>query len=274
MMFLLSGSHFPNDNATLREALTASFAPLGLAATGIVLDGEFPSLNAMRLDLTGALFERGYRMASATPGVEEGFFARVLEVQAAPAKFEGLPVHVSLHAEDCVFGFGRSETDERVGTLHRCSGGTLEIAAGIAEIEAVLRTLANEASSGFGATVDSICIVAEAESPRRISITVTGVAKAFMTKAKLTLRGRLEIDDDYSARFKEISCTGDGMMANLAAGQLRPRLAELERLSLPLADLLPGGLVISDMTLCAGSELKVRAAFHSAKDGSQEASKE
>ena len=270
-MFLPGGSDFPNDNATLRDALTASFAPLGLAAPGIVLDGEFPSFTAMRLDLTGALFERGHQIASASSEVEEGFFARVLEVKAAPAKFEGLPFHVSLRADDCVFGFGLTVTDERVGTLRRCSGGTLEIAAGLAEIEAFLLALANEAASGFGASVDSIRIVAEAETPRRVSINATAVAKAFMTKATLTLRGRLEIDGDCRARLSEISCTGDGMMANLAAGQLRPRLAELERLSLPLGNVLPDGFAISDITLCAGAELKVRAAFCSAQGGSQDA---
>ena len=267
-MFLLGGSDFPNDNATLRDALAGSLLPLGITAPGMVLEGEFPSFSALRIDATGAHFQRGHRIAAASSEVKDGFFARSLEIKAAPAKFESLPLHVSLRANDCVFAFGTTERNERAGTLRRCSGGTLEIAAGIAEIEATLLVLASEAASGFGASVDSVRIVAEAETPRRVALTATAVAKAFMTKATLTLRGRLEIDDEYCARLREITCTGDGMIANLAAGQLRPRLAEWERLRFPLGDVLPDGVAISDITLIAGSELKVRAAFHSAKNGS------
>ena len=267
-MFLLAGSDFPNDNATLRDALAGNLLPLGITAPGIVLDGEFPSFSTIRIDVTGAHFQRGYRIAKASSEVKDGFFARGLEIKAAPAKFENMPFQVSLRADDCVFAFGTTEKNERIGTLRRCSGGTLEIAASIPEIEASLLALANEAASGFGASVESVRIVAEAETPRRIALTATAVAKAFMTKATLTLRGRLEIDDAYRARLSEITCTGDGMIANLAAGQLRPRLAEWERLSFPLGNVLPDGLAISDIALIAGSELKVRAAFHSAKTGS------
>ena len=267
-MFLLGGSDFPNDNATLRDALAGSLLPLGITVPAIVLDGDFPSFSAIRLDVTGAHFQRGYRIASASSEVRDSFFARSLEIKAAPAKFESLPFQVSLDAEDCVFAFGNTEKDEHVGTLRGCSGGTMEIAASISDLEATLLALAKEAASGFGASVDSIRIVAETETPRRVAITATAVAKAFMTKATLTLRGRLDIDDDYCARLSEITCTGDGMIANLAAGQLRPRLAEWERLSFPLGNVLPGGLAISDITVTAGSDLKIRAAFHSKKTGS------
>ena len=266
-MFLLRGSDFPNDNATLRDALAGSLLPLGLTAPVMVLDGDFPSFSAIRLDVTGAHFQRGYRIAPASSEVKDSFFARSLEIKATPAKFESLPFHVSLRADDCVFAFGTTEKNERVATLRHCSGGTLEIAAGIPEIEASLLMLANEAASGFGASVDSIRIVAEAETPRRIAITVTAVAKAFMTKATLTLRGRLEIDDHFCARLRELTCNGDGMIANLAAGQLRPRLAEWERVSFPLAIELPAGLDFSYIALEAGPELKCRAAIRCANGG-------
>ena len=264
-MFLLGGSDFPNDNATLREALAGSLLPLGIKAPALFLDGDFPSFSGIRIDLSGAYFQRGYRIPSASSEVKESFFARYLEIKAAPAKFESLPFRVLLQADDCVFAVGTTEKNERVGTLRKCSGGTLEIAASIADIEATLLALAAEAASGFGASVDSIRIVAEAATPRSVAITATAVAKAFMTKATLTLRGRLEVDEHHCARLSEITCTGDGMIANLAAGQLRPRFAEWERLSFPLANVLPEGLAISDLALTAGSELKVRAAIQSAR---------
>lgn len=268
-MFLLGGSDFPNDSATLHAALSESLAPLGLDATAVVLDGAFPSFAAMRVDLTGALFHRGYRMPGASSPGKDGFFSRAIEIKASPAKFESLPFNVSFRADDCVFAFGNTAEGVRVGILQRCSGGTLEVAIRVADIEASLLTIANEAASGFGASVQSVRIVLDAESPRRVAITATTVAKALMTKATLTLRGRLEVDDGFNARLSDITCTGDGMIANLAASQLRPRLAEWERVSFSLANALPEGLAISDIALDAGPELRARAGFHFAGAESQ-----
>ena len=268
-MFLLGGSDFPNDNATLLSALSESLAPLGLGAAAVALDGAFPAFAAMRADLTGARFHRGLRAIAMSPELKDGFFSRVVEIKASPAQFKRLPFSFSFRAEDCVFAFGKTADGARAGILRRCSGGSLEIAVNVADAEAALLVLANDAASGFGASVQSIRIAMEADGPRRVAITATAVAKALMTTATLTLRGRLEIDDAFNARLREITCTGDGMIANLAASKLRPRLAEWERLSLPLASVLPAGFTISGITLEAGAELRVRAAFHSADGGTQ-----
>ena len=268
-MFLLGGSDFPNDNTTLRAALAESLAPLGPGATAVVLDGAFPSFAAVRVDLTGARFQRGQRPAGASPEMRDGFFARVLEIKAAPARFERLPFSLLFRAGDSVFAFGKTADGARVGILQHCSGGSLEIAVIIADIEAALLALANDAASAFGAGVESVRVAIEAESPRRIAITVNAIAKALMTKAALTLRGRMEIDEGFNARLSDLTCTGSGMIANLAAGQLRPRLAEWERLSFPLVGVLPAGLDFSDIALEAGPELKCRAAIRSANGGLQ-----
>ena len=266
-MFLLGGSDFPNDNATLLAALPESLAPLGLGAPAVALEGMFPSFAAVRVDLSGARFQRGQRVAGASSEMKDGFFSRVVEIKAAPAQFERLPFSFSFRAEDCVVAYGHAAEGARVGILQRCPGGSVEAEISVADAEAALLILANDAASGFGASVQSVRIALEAGGPRRIAITATAVAKALMTTATLTLRGRLEVDDTFNARLSDITCTGDGMIANLAAGQLRPRLEELENWSFPLASVLPAGLEFSDIALEAGAGLQVRAAFRAERAG-------
>jgi len=261
-MFPLGGSDFPKDTATLHAALAQGLAPLGLGASAVALDGAFPTFAAVRVDLTGAQFHRGLRPSRTASDANGGFFSRVAEITAAPARFESVPFQLSARAEDAVFAFGKDADGRCAVILQNCARGELEVAIAIADIEAALLALANEAASEFGASVKSIRISMESEKPRSAAITAVAVASALMTKATLTLRGRLEIDEKFNARLSGATCTGDGMIANLAASQLRPRLAVLEGQNIGLGDVLPRGLNISSIALETGGPcVRLRTAF-------------
>jgi hypothetical protein len=230
-----------------------------------VLEGSFPSLAALRIDLTGAHLDRQKVLRRTEGGQAGGFFARVVEIAAAPADISSIPVHLRLRAEDCVLAFGIAGDGTHVVRLERCSTGTLEASAGIADIEAALLALARDAAARHGAEVESVRLVVEAGTPRQLAVTATAVAKAMFFTATLTVRGRLAIDEACNARLSDITCTGDGMIANLAAAQLRPRIAEWEGRAIPIAQLLPEGQRLLDFSLTAGASVAVRATIGTAK---------
>jgi hypothetical protein len=256
-MFPLGDGEFPKDNATLEAALARGIA----TPAAITLDGGFPSFGTIRVDLSGARFHRGQRPATAPPETADGFFARVVEVRAAPAYFESLPFHLSLRADDCVFAFGRTPEGTNAGVLKSTSNGSLEITASIADIEAAILAVASEAAAAHGASVQSVRVTLESETPRRLSIHAAATAKAMMFSATLTLRGHVEIDDAFHARLSGIACTGEGMIANLAAAQLRPRLAGWEGCEFPLQSVLPPGFALTDVALDADPAHGFRARF-------------
>ncbi|MEO6786126.1 MAG: hypothetical protein ABI318_08335 [Chthoniobacteraceae bacterium] len=258
-MFALGGDSFPNDTQSLRAALTDGAKPHGAGEGAVSLEGNFPSLDALRMNLTGVRLDSATALAAAAGNASVGFFSRTLDVTAEPAMLATVPIRLRLHAEDCVFAFAITENGSRAVRLDRCSGGTLDAAAATVEIEAALLALARDAASARGAEVQSVRLTLTAESPRRIAVNAVAVAKAMFFTATLTIRGSIELDDEFNLRLINATCAGDGMIANLAAAQFRPRLAELEKRVFSLRAFLPAGVRATGVELTGGDALQIRA---------------
>ena len=259
-MFVLGGDAFPHDTQGLLAALAHGARLHGASGEAVASDGEFPSLEALRLNLTGVRLDL-LKTPAAAGNSADGFFSRTLDITAEPALAASVPVRLRMHAEDCVFTFSTGADGTRMASLQRCANGTLDAAADIADLEAALLALARDAASKHGAEVESVRLTLAAESPRRIAVTAVAIAKAMFFTATLTIRGRIEVDGDFNLRLSEATCTGDGMVANLAAAQLRPRIAALEGRAFPIRPLLPAGVRPADVVLTCGTALQIRATF-------------
>jgi hypothetical protein len=213
------------------------------------------------MNLTGVRLDALKTMARASEDSAGGFFARSLDVAAEPAQLGAVPILVRLQGEDCVFTFGSAVDGTRAAWLESCRGGMLDLTAATADIEAALLTLASDAAAEHGAEVQSVSLTLETEGPQRIAVTAMAVAKAMFFTATLTIRGRIELDGEFHLRLCETTCTGDGMIANLAAARLRPGIAQLEERPFQIASLLPAGLVPQEVTLTGGDALRIRAKF-------------
>ena len=230
--------------------LAAALAPLGLGASAIAFVGDFPNLAELRLDLTGARFHRGLRLPDAAGHGEPAFFARLVKANAAPAYFESLPFTISLHAEDAVFSSAPA--------LIRSGGGTLDLSATRSDLENTLLGLVRYAAEKQGAEAEDVHLSLTAEGPRALAVRATATAKAMFFTATLTLAGRIEITDALEARLCALECSGDGMIANLAAGALRPKLASLEGRAFALRAFLP---TLKALNLDTTNGLKLSAGF-------------
>lgn len=260
-MFALGSDTFPNDTQALLAALTRGALPLGTSEDAVTIEGNFPSVEMLRLDLTGVRIDAQTPFATAVKNEGGGFFARALDVVAKPAKLASVPADIHLHADDCIFSFGFAADGTRTASLESCTNGTLDASATTAEIERGLLALAHNAAAEHGGSVEAVRLTLDADDPREIAVTAVAVAKAMFLTATLTIRGRIEVDDDFNIRLSGTSCTGDGMLANLAAAQLRPRLAMLEGRAFSLRKILPAGLHPMNVTLTGGPSLRVVAVF-------------
>ena len=260
-MLVLGGDAFPHDTHSLRAALAHGAARLGAGDGAVIVDGEFPSVERTQMNLTGVRLDPSAALAAAVENAGGGFFSRALDIAAEPALAASVPVRLRMRAEDCVFAFGTAADGTRVASLQSCTNGTLDASAATADIEAALLTLASDAAAKHGAEVQSVRLTLEAESPRQIAVTAIAVAKAMFFTATLTIRGRIALDEEFHLRLSDATCTGDGMLANLAAAQLRPRLAELEGREFSLRTFLPAGLHVTGIELTGGDALRIRATF-------------
>ena len=232
------------------STITAMLPPLGLDEHAISYDGDFPNLTELRLELTGARFNRGMSLPDTTVNGEPAFFARMVKANAAPAYFESLPLTLSLQAEDAVFSSAPA--------LIRSGKGALDISATTAELENALLVLVRSAAEKQGAEAESVSIALTAESSRALALRATATAKAMFFTATLTITARIEITDDLEVRLGALACTGDGMIANLAAGALRPKLASLDGKTFAMRAFLP---TLKALALDTKNGLKLSAEF-------------
>ena len=211
------------------------------------------------MNLTGVRLDSRAAFATAVENAGGGFFSRVLDIAAEPALAASVPVRLRLRAEDCVFAFGTAADGTRVASLQSCTNGTLDVAADTADLETALLKLASDAASAHGAEVQSVRLTLETESPHALAVTAVAIAKAMFFTATLTMRGRLALDEEFNLRLSDATCTGDGMIANLAAAKLQPRLAEWEGRAFSIRSILPPGLQVRDIALSGGTALRIRA---------------
>ncbi len=260
-MFAFGGDAFPTDSQSVRAALGDAARAHGAGGDAVVLTGDFPSFETLRVNLTGVHFDARTVPAGIVENGGGGFFTRVLEVTAAPARVASIPVELRMHAEDGVFTFGTAADGRRAARLDRCARATLEVEATTADLEAALLLLARDAAAKHGAEVQSVRLTLDAESPHALAVTAVAVAKAMFFTATLTIRGRLALDENFDLRLTGATCAGDGMIANLAAAQLRPRLADLEGRAFSIRALLPAGLQPDVIALSGGGSLQIHATF-------------
>ncbi len=258
-MFALGGDAFPNDTQSLRAALAMAAERHGAAGDAVAIEGAFPSLDALRMNLTGVRLDSWKHVTAASEETAGGFFTRTLEVTAEPATFASVPIHIRLHAEDCVFAFGGAADGSRTLMLRNCVRGTLHLSAATADIESALLALAREAAAAHGAEVKSVQLKLTSEGPQQLAASAVAVAKAMFFTATLTIGGKVKLDSDFTLRLSGTTCTGDGMLANLAAAQLRPRLSKIEERTFSAASFLPAGLRPTEIALAGGDSLQIRA---------------
>ncbi len=262
-MFALGGDAFPTDTTSLHDALARGAKNFGAREDAVTVEGNFPSIDALRLDLTGVQIDKQTPFAMAAENAGGGFFSRVLDVVAKPARLASVPAAITVHAEDCVFAFGSAADGTRTASLQSCANGTLDASASTTEIERALLVLAREAAAEHGASVESVKLTLESagDDARHIEVKAVAIAKAMFLTATLTIRGRIALDDDLNIRLTDATCMGDGMIANLAAAQLRPRLTELAARAFCLRTLLPAGLHPKNVALSGGASLQITARF-------------
>ena len=258
-MFLLGHSEIRNEAGALVASIGEGLRPLGLDASRVSAEGALPALTLLHCDLAGAVFRSGHRAALAVGPLEPGFFARRAEVACASARFEELEFAGSVALDDAVFSYGRDAAGNPVLALEKCGAGVLDISIARGEVEKLVLSLAQKAAEEQGAEVKSVSVFWESRSARTLELRVVARAKAMFMETSVTATGRVEVTDALALVVSGLSCSGDGMIGNLAATFLRKEIPKYEGRSISLAGAF-GGLRLWDVSLrCEAECMTVRA---------------
>ncbi len=266
-MFPLNTPNFPANAADLARALNDSLRSLfTLAHEPVAIrDLSYPHLAALELSLDGAEL-RGRPPAPpslATPPVPalavDSFSAGGRGISVGPAAIE-----FSLTATGVELHQAKDSAGQIVLVLHTAAAGRVEASASKADLEALIAEVAKAEAGKQGVTVDSVQLSLRSQSPRSLAAEVRLRAKKLFLSASLRITGQLDLDEELNARLSGLDCVGDGAIAAVACGVLKPHLQKLNGRVFSLMSLPLGEARLRDVRVTVGEKLSVTADFGSA----------
>jgi hypothetical protein len=243
-------------NDSLRELFVLTREPVE------VHDKSYPHLDSLTVCLDGArLPERPPPMPSVTgerrPALTIdalAFDASPIFVGPAPVDFKLSATHVELH-----------QANDRDGNVlllvHQVTDGHIQISLAISDLEALIAEVAKTEAGKHGVNIDRVELSLRSRSSRSLAAEVRLRAKKMFISASLRVTGQLDLDEQLNAKISGLDCTGDGAIASVACGVLKPHLQKLDGRELSLMSLPLGEVRLRDVQIAVNEKLSVSAAF-------------
>ena len=231
---------------TIREVSYPHLASLTVALDGAQLRGQPPPVPFPAGETTPAL-------------TVDSFTARGSRISIGPAAID-----FALEAQHLELHRATDPDGKLILVLHRAADGHIEVSIAPSDIEALIAEVAKAEAAKHGVAIDKVQLSLRSNSPRSLAAEVRLRAKKLFLSTTLRITGQVDLDEALSAKISGLDCTGEGAMAGIACGVLKPHLEktngrQFSLLSLPLGDVRP-----RDVQIAMGDKLSVTAEFGSA----------
>lgn len=265
-MFPLKTKTLPANAADLARRLNDSLRDLFRLPNDVVNIQEvsFPHLASLEVSLNGAQFG-GAPPPVPSVGAErspaltvDSFSAKGSAVAVGPAK-----VDFALEAKELQLNRASDAQGNVVLVLHNAADGRIQVSASPADIEALITQVARVEAGKHGVSIDRVQLALRSDSPRSLAAEVRLRAKKLFLSTTLRITGRLDLDQDLNAKISGLDCTGEGAIASMACGVLKPHLEKMNGRQFPLMSLPLGEVRLRDVRIVAADKLSVSAEFGS-----------
>ncbi|MEO8354247.1 MAG: hypothetical protein ABI680_21160 [Chthoniobacteraceae bacterium] len=264
-MLPLFSKTVPTTADQLSRALSEGFRRLGIQPSSIKAEGGiWPQIESVVIDLSGATATRTTKLPEVGESLPDTVSLAHTRILGDPVRIESVPVHFDAKVQNATAGFSRSGNDSLILTLERAESGTLEMKVARTELEKGLHQAAIEAAAGHGVDIKSTELEWESLDPRSFTFRLSVRAKAFIMSTTVKVRGRVEIDDTLAVRVSELRVEGEGVLAGMVEGFVKPHLAKIEGNPFALGSPVAGGLRVRDLSVACGETLLVQATFSAA----------
>jgi hypothetical protein len=266
-MFPLFAKTFPSTAEVLQSLLNESLRQLFVVTRDPVTirDSSYPHLKELNVSLDGA------RLRAAPPPIPSpaGKTTPALEVDLLSVNASALSVgpasiDLSLSARSVQFTQSRDSKEEIVLSVENAADGAVEISASRSGLEALIAAVAKTEAGKHGVTIDGVQLTLRSKSSRSLAAEVRLRAKKLFLSASIRITGQLDLDEELNARISGLNCAGDGAIATMACGVLKPHLEKMDGREFPLMSLPLGKIRLRDVQLAVGDRLSVTAQFGSA----------
>jgi len=241
--------------ASLRTLLAQAIT---LKPDTVTADGVFPALNKLSLNLTDCLplDHPTIRWSDgATGGAVGQFTVTDFQLRGQPFGDATRPIEIDASARLCRGEFIPADNGKTALRIAAATDGQLRVSVTKAAVEAIALAEANKAAAAQGVQVKEVQVTWQSQGPRSLSLEIQVKAKkGFFPTAAVRVRGRLDVDGSLVARLSALSVEGEGMVGNLAAGLIRPKLLQAEGMNKSLLALPLDALKVTGVTLVASPD--------------------
>jgi hypothetical protein len=269
--FPLVGDALPPTREALVASLTTGYrhrvdpSPDAVAPLVVAVGEDYPNLDSLVMDLSGARIKPGFRPSSFKAAARLGESLRVkhLEYVALPLRYSDGNTNLRIVAHDVTLNLlrGRGETAALVMTEAR--DGRVDFHVPVRDLERMLVASARTGGAKAGYRISDVSLKLSSDHSHSLAceLTVGGWWLLLPTSFKLT--GRVDIDDAYNARLSNVGCTGTDVGGALVAGFIDNAVRKYDGRVMPLARFPGGKIRIRDLRIDLDDSLRIFAAFGS-----------
>ena len=265
-MFPLKSTTFPATATALAAELNDSLRDLfGLTRDPVtILERSYPHLVSLIVSLTGAkLPERPPATPSVGTPSEPALTIDAFAVNASPISVGPASVDFQLIANHVVLHRAHDRNGQLLLLLHNATDGRVEISLAVSDLEALIAEVAEAEAGRHGVNIDGVQLKLRAMDARSLAAEVRLRAKKLFLSATIRITGQLDLDRELNARISGLDCSGQGAIASVACGLLKPHLQKLDGREFSLMSLPLGEVRLRDVRIAVDDRLSVTAEFGS-----------
>jgi hypothetical protein len=227
----------------------------------ITVDGQFPRLDLLRIDLSNATLKKEFRPHQfKKPSAPQPIvFTKQFEYIARPIRYADGPIEMYITARDAEMSLIR-DGDQASLVLTNASEGSFEFSMNVADVRPMLMAGAREHASG-GFSVRDIIFEAHSNSDRSLSVDLVVKANWLLLPADFHLTGRVDIDDAFNVRLSGLRCDGENLGGLLLAGFIDEAMQKHNGKVMPLAAWPGNKIGLSHAQIQIDDHIRIKAGF-------------
>lgn len=268
-MFPLNTEYFPANAVDLKRLLEESLRELfDFSGESVELEENgYPHLETLNISLEGArLPDQPPPVPSVNRPSVPALVVDTFRVHGAGMQIGPAAVDFNLTAHDLQLYQANDRKGRIVLLLHNASEGIIETSIAISALEALIAEVARAEAGKHGVNIDSVQLSLSSRGPRSLSVKVSVRAKKLFVSASVHITGQLDLDEQLTAKISGLDCVGQGAIASVACGVLKPHLQKLDGREFPLISLPFGEIRLRDVRIAVDEKLSVTAEFGSARE--------
>jgi hypothetical protein len=229
----------------------------------VVAEGQYPNLDALNINLSDGTIRTSYRPTSlkSVHKIEPIATVKYLSYNASPLHYDDASQSLKITASDVKLSLIRGRGDKAVLVMTDASEGQAHFFVTLADLNTIVRDATDDNAGEAVFFVRDTKLTMTSENPRSLESKIEVRGFWLLIPTDITLTGRIDVDQNFNAKFSHLSCTGTDVGGPLLAKFIDGALKKYEGKVMPLAAFPGDKLKMRDLHITVDDALHVDAEF-------------